>query len=214
MFSMNIGFAIAYALFAYSGSWHLPSRASKLGGHVLESFSAWLSHIAPTIVSGRTKAEVVNSALIREAVFIGIVIAIAVTCYSIVLLCAKSGNAKSMFATVSGLSAIAAVPVCWLYVVHATWGDPPTFWSTYGTIGILELTAAVGLVYLVRDRPLWNGAVVLVLHFGFWVVAVVERDFGNFIAPVDASLPLSFVFPFSAIAWLRYLQVTRRSAAQ
>jgi hypothetical protein len=49
----------------------------------------------------------------------------------------------------------------------------------------------------------------------FWVVAIAERDFGNFIAPVVVSLPLSFVFPFSAIAWLRYLRRTRTpSAAQ
>jgi hypothetical protein len=68
-------------------------------------------------------------------------------------------------------------------------------------------------LYLVRNQATWRGALVTGLHYTFWVLAIGERDYGNLIAPVVVSLPLSFLFPFSTIAWLRSLRVTRIPAA-
>jgi hypothetical protein len=208
LFSMNIGFAVAYALFSYDGSSRIAVNVSTRVRDILESFSQMLRHIAPLSVHMRTKAQQLRSAVIDEFVFMALLTAIALLLYSGARAIGRSNHGRFLVAAISGLAALAAVPGCWLYIVHATWFnyEPRTFWRSYGYISILEIAVAGGLLYLVRNQAIWRGTLVLALHYVFWVAAISERNYGNLIAPIIVSLPLSLVFPLSGFAWLRYVR--------
>jgi len=216
LFAMNIGFAVAYALFAYDGSSRIAVNAPRGIRDLLQAFGQTLGRIAPLGVHMRTKAQLLRSAVIGEVVFIVLLSAIALLIYLVVRSFRQSNGNRFVFAAISGLAALSAVPGCWLYIVLATWFDyePLTFWRSYGYISVLEIVVAGGLLYLVRDQAIWRGTLVLALHYVFWAAAIAGRDHGNFIAPIIVSLPLSFVFPLSGFAWLRYartLQAQRNS---
>lgn len=211
LFSMNVGFAVAYALFAYVGSSHIALHASTRVRDFLQAFGQALLRIAPLGVHMRTKADLLKSAVIHEAVFAAIMLGIALLLYWLVRLFARTAVGWDAFGPISGIAALAAVPGCWLYIVHATWGvyDSGTFWDSYGCVSALEIILASGLLYLVRSQSAWWSAFVFGLHFIFWVLVIGTRDYGNFIAPILVSMPLSLVFLLSGIAWLRYVRELR-----
>ena len=210
LFSMNIGFAITYGLFAYDGSSRIAANAPDVIRGILETFSRFRRHLAPFTVHLRTKSDLLRDTILYEAVFVALVLSVTVLLYFLVRLCVRSNRATVFFAATSGLAALIAVPCCWLYIVHATWGfrDSLSF-AGYGTTCFLELVIAGGLIYFFRDRALWYGTVVFTLHYAVWIVVIGERDYGTFIAPVLASLPLSIVFPLSGFVWLRYVRMLR-----
>jgi hypothetical protein len=57
LFSMNIGFAVAYALFAYDSSSRIAVNASRGIRDLLQAFGQTLRRIAPLGVHMRTKAQ-------------------------------------------------------------------------------------------------------------------------------------------------------------
>ena len=208
LFSMNIGFAVAYALFAYDGSSRIAVNAPRGVRDLLQALGRTLRRLAPLGVHMRTKAQFLRSAVIDEVVFIVFLSAIALLLYWVARSFRQSHGGRFVFAAISGLTALSAVPGCWLYIVRATWFDyePLTFWRSYGYISVLEIVVAGGLLYLVRDQATWRGTLVLALHYVFWAAAIAGRHYCNFIAPIIVSLPLSFVFPLSGFAWLRYVR--------
>lgn len=208
LFSLNIGFAVVYALFAFDGSSRVPVHASKGPREFLESFQLMLGRIAPLGVHNRTKSEWVRSGIIREAAFGALALGATLLIFLLVRLIARSIARRSIFAVISGLTALVALPGCWLYIVYVTWGldDPLPFWDTYGSISVLEIAIAAGFLYLVRDQAIWCGILVFSLHYIFWVLVIGGRDYGAFIAPVTMSIPLSVVFPISGFVWLRYVR--------
>jgi hypothetical protein len=211
LFSMNVGFAITYGLFAYDGSSRIATNAPDVIQRILETFSRFRRHVAPFTVHLRTKSDLLRDAIVYEAFFVALVLSVALLLYFLVRLCVRSIRATVFFAAASGLAALIAVPCCWLYIVHATWGFRDSFLSFegYGSTCLSELVIAAGLVYFFRDRALWYGTVAFTLHYAVWIVVIGERDHGNFIAPVLASLPLSIVFPLSGFVWLRYVRMLR-----
>ncbi len=132
---------------------------------------------------------------------------IALILYMLVRPFARTTAGGLAFASTSGITVLTAVPVCWLYIVHATWNtyDGGTFWGTYGYVSVLELAVAGGLLCLVRNQAIWLGSFVFVLHYTFWVLVMGKRSF----MPVLASGPLSLVFLCAGIAWLRYIRPPR-----
>jgi hypothetical protein len=206
VFSLNIGFAITYALFAYDGSSYIATNAPNGVQNVLEAFGNVLRRVAPLVVHMRTKSEHLRSEIVREGLFLALVLVVALVVYSLVLLLGRTSAGQLLLAPVSAITTLIAVPGCWLYIVHATWrgSEPRTFWASYGYAFILEAAVASGLVYLFRNQSNWRGTLVFALHYIFRVGLVLwDRDW---LAPVAISIPLSLVFPCSGFAWLRYAQ--------
>jgi hypothetical protein len=189
LFSLNIGYAVAYALFVYDRSCRIAMNAPEVVLRILETFSSFRSHVAPFIVHLRTKSDLLRDTVIYESGFVVVVITVTLLLYFLLRLCV----------------------CCWLYIVHATWRPQDSFLSfaLYATPRLSELIIAAALLYLVRDLAPWCGAIVFTLHYIVWIVVVGERDHGNFIAPVLASLPLSTIVPLSGFAWLRYVKMLR-----
>ena len=207
LFSLNIAFALTYSLFAYDGTSYMAIHAAASVRSFLEAFSHLLFRVAPLVVNRRTKSEYLHSVLIREGTFLLLVLGIAFLLYVFVRLPAdRTARPGPLLSAIPAVTALIAVPGCWLYIVHATWrsSDLTTFWGRYGYFFILEAALAVGFIYLVRYQPIWRGTVLFALHYAFWVFLVL-RD-GNWLVYVTVSIPLSFVFPCSGIAWLRYVQ--------
>jgi hypothetical protein len=203
LFSLNIGFGIAYALFAYEESFRI-ADAPKRVRELLEGFARTLGSIASLAVSGRTRSEYLRSALIREAIFVGLVLGIAILLYVTVRFFVRAAGGF-VFAPISGIAALVAVPGCWLYITHATWSvyDPGILSTAYGSAFALEVAIAGGILYLVRHQAIWCGTLVFALHYIFWVLLMGVRSS----APVIVSIPLSVVFPCAGFAWLRYVRV-------
>lgn len=164
-----------------------------------------LFHLAPLVVSGRTKTDLLRDVLVREGLFIAVMFVTATLIYWVVRLPRSRAPERSFFNVLAGASALVAVPFCWLYIVHATWlnYEPRNFWDACGIRSALELSAAVALLYVVRNRSIWYGVVLVALHFVWWVFAVCQLDDGAFVAGVNLSLPLSLVFPIAGLVWLR-----------
>jgi hypothetical protein len=213
LFSLNIGFASSYALFAYDDSSYIAMHAPQGVRHFLEVFGGILRRIAPLGVHLRTRSQHLRSENIREGVFVGLVFGIAIILYLVVLPLSRTVAGRRVFVVISGIAALVAVPGLWLYIVHATWqpSETDTFWGTYGYIFIFE-TALAGVFIFPRNQAVWRSSIVFVAHYIFWIVFVIRE--GNVIAPIVMSIPLSLVFPFAGYAWLRYVGVQRAFETQ
>jgi hypothetical protein len=208
LFSLNVGFAVAYALFAYDGSWYIALRGPDFIRKVLVGFSTTLLRIAPVVVHMRTKGAILRSNLIREGVFLILIFGVALFLYLFVCAFERNRLAELIFRYISGITALIAVPGAWFYVVNTTRrvSDPDMFWGTSGYIFLLEVTIVGGLIYLLRNQPVWRGTFVFALHYLFWVFIVVCD--GHFLAPSVMSVLLSFLFPYSGFAWLGYFRAS------
>jgi|ERR1700693_87829 len=209
LFSLNIGFAVAYALFAYDGSSHIAMYGPKDVRDFLEAFSQMLTRIAPLIMHMRTKGEILRSEMIREGLFIALTLSIALLLYLFVKPFARTPVGKLVFVPIPGIAAVIAAPACWLYIVHTTGRalEADFFWGTSGYMFVLEAVLAGKCIYLVRNQAIWIGSLVFLLHYAFWIL-IAFRD-GHFLAPISSSIPISLAFPCSGIAWLRYVRALR-----
>jgi len=209
LFSLNIGFAITYALFTYADA-HYLANAPKSLQDLLQAFAMLMARFASSVVSGRTRSQWLRSVMIREVVFAVMVLGIAFLLYLLVRLCARAAAGRLVFAPISGVAALMAVPISWLYIVYASWSiyDPGTFWGTYGYISVAEIAVAGGLLYFVRNQAIWRGSLVFALHYVFWVLVI--GDLGVRSGPATSIATVLFpVFPCSGFAWLRYLRGLR-----
>jgi hypothetical protein len=199
LLSLNIGFAIVSGLFMYDGAYHL-ADAPKIVRECLEAFSRMLFHIAPLSFHWHTKSELRLNAAIREAVFLGLTFAVALLLYPLTKLVMQADLRGRFVIYLSGLAAFGAVPAAWLYIVHATWSiyEPTSFALAYGYASLIEVSVASGVLYIVRNEPIGYGRTACVLHYVFWMVLMLRHLFTALVG-----LPLSLVFPWSCIAWLR-----------
>lgn len=199
LLSLNIGFAIVSTLFIYDNAYHL-ADAPKMVREFLQAFSRMLFHIAPLSLHSGTKYELRRNAGIREAVFLGLTLALALFLYRLTKLAAQSDLRRPFFISLTGLSAFGAVPACWLYIVHATWSiyEPTSFAVAYAYDSVLEIIVVGVLLYIFRNRPIGYGRTICVLHYVFWMVFMLRHSFSELVG-----LPLSFALPWSCIAWLR-----------
>lgn len=207
LFSLNVAFAVVSALFIYDGAYHL-ADAPRIVSKCLQAFARMLVDIAPLAVNGRTRSELLQSAVIREAVFVGLTFLIALFLYSLTRLVTQRRGARRIVLVLFGVSAFFAVPACWLYIVRATWSiyEPTSFSVAYGYASLLEITFVGGLLYILRKEPFWCSATVCVLHYIFWMLLMLRH-----LSLPLAGLPLSLVVPWSEIAWLRLAQDAAKS---
>jgi hypothetical protein len=178
---LNIGFAITSSLFIYDNAHHL-AAAPRTVRECLEGFSRALGHVASLALHQQKKVNLLRSELIREAVFLGLTLGIAFFLYFLTRLLTRSSTGRTLYAPLSGVAALFAVPACWLYIVHATWSiyEPKTFVDSYGLASILELTIVSVLVYFVRNQPIRRGAIVFGLHYIFWMLLMFRHLFSPF----------------------------------
>lgn len=209
LFSLNIAFAITYALFAYDSTSYMAVHAGPVVRSGLEDFAHLLRRIAPLVVNHRTESEHLYSVIIRESVFALLVLGIALVLYLLVRLLDQTAAGELLLVRISAVTAFVAAPSCWLYIVRATWrgSQISSFWGRYGYFFIVEAAVTGGLIYLVRKQPIWRGAFLFALHYVFWVALVLYEPY--WLAFVTLSIPLSLVFPFSGFSWLRYFQAHR-----
>jgi hypothetical protein len=203
LFSLNIGFAIAYALFAYEGNGDRAVHASKPVRNFLDAFGALLFRIAP-LGTDQPRSILHRHFQIWEVGFIIVMLGIGVLLFLLLRRRAQTSAGRIIFSSLSGIAALVAVPAFWLYIVHATWSvyDPGTFWRTYGYVSVLEIAATGGILYLVRRGAVRWGILAFALHYIFWVFVMGQRSG----VPVVLSIPLSLVFPCSGFAWLLYVR--------
>ena len=182
LFSLNIGFAITYALFVYDGASFAAIHASQGVQDFLGTFGSTLRHIAPLAVNLHTKRENLRSVMIREVAFAVLVLGVALIFYFFVRLFERTATGELIFVPLSAATSFIAVPGCWLYILHATWPtfEPSTFWRTYGYIFILETALAGALIYFSRTNAAWRGTLVFSLHYVFWILLIVHE--GRFLA--------------------------------
>lgn len=205
-FSLNIGFAIAYALFSYEGNGNRAIHASQPVRDFLDAFGALLFRIAP-LGTNKPWSVLHRNFQIWEVGFITVMLGIGMILFLSLRFFARTPACRSVFGPMSGLAALIAVPACWLYIVHATWSvyDPGTFWGTYGAVFALEVAISSGLLYFVRNQAIWRGTLIFALHYIFLVIVMGQRSG----VPVVVAMPLSLVVPCSGFAWLCYVQAQR-----
>lgn len=210
LFSLNIAFAITSLLFIYDNAHHL-ADAPTIIRVWLEGFSRMLARIAPVAIHWHTKAELSRSAVIRDAIFLGITLGIALLLYCAIRVLTRSTGIRTFFIPLSGIAAFCAVPTFWLYIVHSTWStyEPKSFGSTYGYVALAELILVGALVYALRNQPIWRGTLLFGVHYVFWMLLMLRHSF----APL-VGLPLSLVFPAAGVAWLRCLPAKQSGIAE
>lgn len=211
LFSLNIGFAITSSLFIYDAAHHL-ADAPRILRECLDSFAGMIGNVASLALHQGHEVHLARNELIRESIFLGLTLGIALLLYFPVRLTAERPAATRIFASVSCITALMAVPIFWLYIVHATWSidEPKSFGATYGYAGISELVIIAAVVYLVRNQPVWRGATVFAIHYVFWMLLMLRHLFSPFVG-----LPLSVVFPASGITCLLWVRsVSPRGGGQ
>src|SRR6476646_4315094 len=144
----------------------------KIMRDCLEGFARMLVHIAPLVVHGRTKSELLRNEVIREAIFVGLTFAVAIFLYPLTNRMMQTDLRRTVFIPLSGVAAFGAVPACWLYIVHATWSiyEPTSFALAYGYASLLEVIVVGILLYILRNQPIGYGRTLCVLHYVFWMI--------------------------------------------
>jgi hypothetical protein len=208
LLSLNIGFAIVSALFIYESAYCV-ADAPKIVRECLESFSRLLNQIAPLTYHWHTMPEIRQNRAIREVIFLGLTFAIALFLYPFMKL-TQAHLRRRPFISLSGFAAFAAVPAAWLYITDATLRGyhPHSFAYVLEPWGELEIIVLGLLLYLVRSDHIGFGATVCMLHYVFWLLLMLTNSYSP-----QVRLPLSFVFPWSCIAWLHLRRKVREGTA-
>jgi hypothetical protein len=199
---LNIGFAMTFAAFiCATGSYH-PVYASRWMQEYLSGFQAFLDHVAP-LRADQPLVMLHRSWIIRELLFIGMMSATAMVVFLPELILPRTAVLRGQsIRSLAGGTIVVGVPLSWLYLVKATGvglAEPRTFWSTYGILFGGEFALVVCLLYLFRHRTIRLSRLVFFLHFVFWAVVVASQTG----PPVIVSIPLSIIFPWSGLVWLK-----------
>ena len=205
LFSLNLGFGVAYALFAYITDWYFPSYAPRIIQKLLQGFGRAFLEIAPLIVSAPPNVRR-RSMVLWEVGFVVVMTVVGVFIFGLWRLLRRIRVGRFIRGPFAGFTALTAVPSCWFYMIEITRPGPElrqSFWPTCGAFFALEMTAAIVLVYLLRKRSLWWGTSIFVVHYILWVCVM-----GAISGPPNfASVVLSPIFPLSGIVWLRYARL-------
>jgi hypothetical protein len=209
MFSLNIGFAVAYSLFAYVANFYLPVFAVAPVQRLLMAFDRWFVHVALLVVSVPRDLHR-QSMFIWEFGFLVAMIGVALLLFGFRRMLARTVVGQFMLDPLSGVTALIATPGCWFYIIEITRPRPEfhqSFWLTYGLTFALEM-GLVGLsMYLVRGYSLWLAALLILLHSTLWVYVVASVSG----APNISSVVLSPIFPLAGLAWLWYSSLRKQS---
>jgi hypothetical protein len=205
LFSLNIGFAITFVLFAYRHGGFGATHASKPVQRILDGLALLLVRIGPRSTHV-PRSVILRAWLIEEVIFVAMMAGIALLLLVFLRTIPQTATRRLILNPVAGITAVVAVPAGWLCLMHATWtiSDTGTVWDNYGYAFVLETALAFVFLYFARERkPIW-GILTFILHYIFWcVVIVVGRRSG---ISTSSSILLSVTFPWSGIAWLAYVR--------
>jgi hypothetical protein len=229
MFCLNIAAALGYALLVY--------LSKNLGAFTPANDSMYyflrsafkiddLLHLPST-------NPISTSALAREypsrASQIGdelLILTLVLAAASLVLLLLRITNGRSgyriMLSRVAGVTALFAMPACFLLVLGLTWKWPseplsvPSYpiWQNPRLIVFVAEILSFGILFGIRNRrsiPAWILNTLLFLHYAFWV-PVLLPEVRISMYTLYAPYFLLFLFPLSGIVWLRYLKTPRSHA--
>jgi hypothetical protein len=203
LFSLNIGFALAFALRTYldliRGGW----LAEILYGEINRIFhySHW-SHFGLVVV------------------FAVVMFVAAETVLLLLLLIMQSGHSaltRATFDPAACILALAAAPACWISSIVIGW-PPSNRWNVYpafpGLHGFwflgIEVSSVLVLLYAARrlHRPFLYSVVILTAHYSLWAwymwPAIIEDLQWHPVLQASA-----VVCPCSGLAWLLYSTALR-----
>lgn len=117
---------------------------------------------------------------------------------------------------VAGLTALFALPVCYLYSANLIWKrasgrlsmGPYTFWLSVPQIFLGAEILCLGILFAMyrkRSIPDWTSRGLLCVHYAFWVFVLWPEDRVS-LYRLYAPYLLVLAFPLSGILWLRYLR--------
>lgn len=199
LLSLNVGFAITFAAFTYAAGDYRPVYALRWSQECLIAFQALLFRIAP-LAANQPPAAYQRSQIVWELLFLSMTLTIALVLFVLGHLSNRTKLSRLNLRPLAGVTALIAVPLCWLYIVKATGvglAGPQTFWKIYGILFGWESAVVGCLLYLLRTRTVWLGALTFILHFVFWVIVIAEHTG----PPAIVSIPLLLIFPVSGIVW-------------
>jgi len=171
LFSLNIGFAIAFSLLAfidkpigptYSGFVFSPATRLLLRSTIKLN---QLLRLDPLRRTG------------REIIFITLILLIAILAFLLLRLISRTVLLTTLLYPLGGLAALALVPALWLYALLDNYRFPSddTLWSFQWSALAIEvpLVCAVFILGAKRRISIWHVALVLilipVLHYVWWL---------------------------------------------
>jgi hypothetical protein len=231
LFSLNIAAAFAYALLVYLSK-NLGAFAPANDSMYYFLRSAFklddLLHLPST-------NPISTSALAREypsrASQIGdelLILIFLFAALSVVLLLLRIAGRTSAYRAalgrVAGVTALLALPACYLCVLGLTWKWPSEsfsvpsypFWQNSRLMVFAAEILCLGILFRIHHRrsiPAWILNTLLFLHYAFWVVVLlpeVRISMYTLYTPYF----LLLIFPLSGIPWLRYLKTPKSHATE
>jgi len=209
VFSLNIGFAVAYALVTYISS----TRGASLGRQVVSTFNDGL-HLNKNGTVGLELAFVVPMAGV--ALFLLLLL--------LLLRLGAPALGRVILDPVACLTALGAAPACWIFAILSVrpglvWFSGYPAWPRESGFSFvcLEVSAMLALLYAARKYriPLWGSLAFLAVHYAFWAWYMWPDIVHRFWLTPSLALT-AIVCPCSGLAWFLYASVNRdamRSAA-
>jgi hypothetical protein len=231
LFSLNISCAFAYASLVYisknQASWtpvndstyYFFRSAFRIDDllHLASTNSVSTSAVAREFPS--RWSQVGDELLILVTVF-----GLTALVLFLLRLIAETAAYRVILSRVAGVTALLALPGCYLCVLKLTWEWPSgrllepsyPFWQSSRLIifasEILCLSVLFG-IYRKRSIPAWILRLLLFLHCAFWVLVLLP-EVGISMYRIYAPYFLLLAFPLSGIVWLHYLKTPHMHAAE
>lgn len=200
LFSLNLGFSIAYSLLTYLTA---PlSRGEELEAKIVVWISALFS-LQP------------RSSIALELGFLAAMLTVGLSVFALMCLLRLpqfSLKHRGWEAT-SGILVLAAAPALWVYALRTAslyvfwWNDYPAWpagspWLSMG----LEVSLIITIVYSMRKRQIafWYSVLPLLAHYSYWAWCMWPGMSHAF--PFSAPKVCFLVCPISGLTWLHCLR--------
>jgi hypothetical protein len=202
LFSLNIGFAVAYALYTYIDSTQGNALGQWVVSHLIEPF-----HVNENGLAGAKLELVVPMAGVALILFL-------------MLLLLRLGVpvlSRVILDPIACLAALAAAPAFWIYAIIRV--GPGLLWF-YGypawpkesgfSFLVLEVSGIFVLLYAARKyrMPLWCSLALLLAHYTLWSWYMWPDILHRFYL-ISGFASAAIVCPCSGVAWLLYVNAVR-----
>jgi len=204
LFSLNVGFAIIFALLIFNSGVAKALRRSAFyflqpATRILFGWGSKINLLLHLQRWNNTGRDIASTVLI---LLVAVIVLLALRLVS------RTALAEVVLTLTGGLAAIALVPLLYLHVLQATWGPYGGTLYPFGrsfvfSLFLLEISLVCSFLFLTRHWRHWvkAGAVVLLFHYLLWSGQLLWTFFQ---IPLWSSKLFYFVFPGSGFAWLYY----------
>lgn len=200
MFSLNLGFSIAYSVLTYLTA---PlSRGEELETKIVARTSALFSLQS-------------RSSIALELGFLAAMLAVGLSVFALMFLLrlAPFSLKHRVWAAASGILVLAAAPALWEYALRTAsryvfwWSDYPAWparspWLSMG----LEVSLIITIVYSLRKRQIafWYSVLPVLAHYLYWALWMWPGMSHAF--PFSAPKVCFLACPISGLTWLHCLR--------